>query len=192
MWARLLRPTLTRREYVGYSECAVPAPTVEALRGYKVIGIFFGADWCKPCMVFKPGLKKLYSAQAAQGADQLEIVLASRCRKAKATKKFSLGMPWRAMYHDANNKISMKSRTTALMAKFGIITIPALVLLDKRGQVICKDGRGWCAADPMGLAFPWRGKAKGGPVARAVVHFDLPPAKQGQQPASPTQILPPN
>ncbi len=137
-------------------------------------------------------LEKLYSAQAAQGADRLEIVLASRCRKAKATKYFSLGMPWRAMYHDANNKIGMKSRTTALMAKFGITTIPALVLLDERGQVICKDGRGWCAADPMGLAFPWRGKAKGGPVARAVVNFDLPPAERGQQPASPARILPPN
>jgi hypothetical protein len=89
-------------------------------------------------------------------------------------------MPWWAMYHDVNDEISMKSRTTALMAKFGITTIPALVLLDEHGQVICKDGRGWCAADPMGLAFPWRGKAKGGPVARAVVNFDLPPAKRGR------------
>jgi hypothetical protein len=143
-------------------------------------------------MEFKPGLEKLYSVQAAQGADRLEIVLASGCCEAKATKHFSLEMPWRAMCHDANNEIGMKSRTTALMAKFGIITIPALVLLEERGKVICKDGRGWCAADPMGLAFPWRGKAKGGPVARAVVHFDLPPAKQDQRPASPTRILPPN
>jgi hypothetical protein len=37
------------------------------------------------------------------------------------------------MYHDANNEVGMKMRTTALMAKFGITTIPALVLLDKRG-----------------------------------------------------------
>jgi hypothetical protein len=96
------------------------------------------------------------------------------------------------MYHDVNDEISMKSRTTELMAKFGITTIPALVLLDERGQVICKDGRGWCAADPMGLALPWRGKAKGGLVARAVVNFDLPPAEQGRQPASPARILPPN
>jgi hypothetical protein len=165
---------------------------VEALQGYKVIGIFFGADWCKPCMEFKPGLEKLYLAQAAQGTDRLEIVLASSCREEKATKHFSLGMPWRAMCHDANNKIGMKLRTTALMAKFGIITIPALVLLDERGQVICKYGRGWCAADPMGLAFPWWGKAKGGPVAPAVVHFDLPPAERDRRPASPTRILPPN
>ncbi len=102
MWARLLGPTLTRREYVGYSKCAVPAPTIKALRGYKVIGISFGADWCKPCMEFKLVLKKLFSAQAAQGADRLEIVLASSCREAKATKYFGLGMPWRAMYEQQN------------------------------------------------------------------------------------------
>jgi hypothetical protein len=133
---------------------------VEALRGYKVIGIFFGVDWCKPCMEFKPVLKKLYLAQVAQGADRLEIVLASRCREAKATKYFGLGMPWRAMYHDANDEIGMKLRMTALMAKFGITTIPALVLLDKRGQVICKDGRGWCAADPNGVSISMAGKGQ--------------------------------
>jgi hypothetical protein len=91
MWARLAGPTLTRQAYVGYSKCAVLAPTVEPLRGYKVIGIFFGADWCKPCMEFKPVLEKLYLVQAAQGADRLEIVLASRCCKAKATKIFWSG-----------------------------------------------------------------------------------------------------
>jgi hypothetical protein len=59
------------------------------------------------------------------------------------------------MYHDANNKVGMNTRTTALMAKLGVTTISALILLDKRGHVICTEGRGWCVADPKGLAFPW-------------------------------------
>jgi hypothetical protein len=42
-------------------------------------------------------------------------------------------MSWLLMYHNANDKVGMKTRTMALMAKFGITTIPALVLLDKRG-----------------------------------------------------------
>jgi hypothetical protein len=61
------------------------------------------------------------------------------------------------MYHDTDNKVGMNTRMTALMAKFGVTTIPALVLLDKRGQVICAEGRGWCVADPKGLAFPCAG-----------------------------------
>ncbi len=98
-------------------------------------------------------------------------------------------MPWLAMYHDVNNKVGMNTRMTALMAKFGVTTIPALILLDKRGQVICAEGRGWCVADPKGLAFPWRGKPTVGPVAWAVVSFNLPPTKQVQQPESLAQIL---
>ncbi len=94
------------------------------------------------------------------------------------------------MYHDANNKVGMKMTTTVLMAKFGITTIPALVLLDKRGQVICAEGSRMCGADPKGLAFPWRDQPRVGPVARAVVNFDLPPAERTQQPASPAGILP--
>jgi hypothetical protein len=139
----LLGPNLTRWEYVGYSKCAVSSPTVKALWGYNVVGFFFGANWCKLCLEFIPVLIRLYLAQAAEGAHRLEFVLlVSRCREAKATKYYGLGMPWLSMYHNANNKVSMKTRMTALMAKFGITTIPALVLLDERGQVICAEGRG--------------------------------------------------
>ncbi len=46
-------------------------------------------------------------------------------------------MLWRAMYHNANNKVGMNTRMTVLMAKFGVTTIPALILLDKRRHVIC-------------------------------------------------------
>jgi hypothetical protein len=105
-------------------------------------------------------LDKLYSAQAAEGTHRLEIVLVSWCREAKATKYYGLGMPWLAMCHDANDEVGMNTKTTALMAKFGVTTIPALILLDKRGQVICAEGKGWCVADPKGLAFPWREKPR--------------------------------
>jgi hypothetical protein len=185
VWETLLGPKLTKRKHLGYSECAVSSPTVKALQGYDVVGLLFGTDWCKPCSEFIPVLDRLYLEQAAQGAHWLEIVLVSRCRDAKATKYYGLGMPWRVMYHDANNKVGMNTRMTVLMAKFEVTTIPALILLDKRGHLICAEGRGWCVADPKGLAFPWREKTTVGPVGRAVVNFDLPPAKQGQQPEPP-------
>jgi thiol-disulfide isomerase/thioredoxin len=154
-----------------------------------MVGLLFGADWCKPCLKFIPVLDRLYSVQAARGAHRLEIVLVLHCREAKATKYYGLGMLWLAMYHNADNEVGMNTRTTALMAKFGVTTIPALILLDQCRQVICAEGRGWCVADPKGLAFPWRGKTTVGPVAQAVVSFDLPLGKQGQQPEFPARIL---
>jgi thiol-disulfide isomerase/thioredoxin len=149
VWETLLGANLTRREYVGYSKCTVLSLTVKTLQGYNVVGLFFGADWCKPCLELIPVLDRLYLAQAARGAHRLEIVLVLHCQEAKATKYYGLGMPWLAMYHNADGKVGMNTRTTALMAKFGVTNIPALVLLDKRGQVICTEGRGWCVADPV-------------------------------------------
>ncbi len=42
-------------------------------------------------------------------------------------------MPWFSMCHDTNDKVGMNTRTSELMAKFGITAIPAHVLLDERG-----------------------------------------------------------
>jgi hypothetical protein len=137
-----------------------------------------------------PVLERLYTMQKAQGADQLEVVLVSWCREAKAMKYYSLAMPWLSMWHDANNKHGMKVRTMALIAQFGISTIPALVLLDKRGHVICPEARSWVNADPKGKAFPWRETAEApmsGPAARAVLNFDLPPTKQPKLLVPPAQ-----
>jgi thioredoxin-related protein len=40
------------------------------------------------------------------------------------------------MWHDAADEAAMTARTSGLMAKFGITSIPALVLLDAGGRVI--------------------------------------------------------
>jgi hypothetical protein len=78
-------------------------------------------------------LERLYTAQKARRAGLLEFVLVSRCREAKATEDYSLTMPWMSIWHNANDKVGMKARTKALMEKFNVHTIPALVLLDKGG-----------------------------------------------------------
>ncbi len=43
-----------------------------------------------------------------------------------------------------------------LMTKFGITPIPALILLDIWGGLICADARDKCVADPDGRSFLWR------------------------------------
>jgi hypothetical protein len=64
-------------------------------------------------------------------------------------------MPWLSMWHDADDKMGMKACTLALMAKYDITSIPALVLLDKCKGVICADARDKCVTDLEGQAFPW-------------------------------------
>ena len=58
---------------------------------------------------------------------------------------------WTAMPHDT----SVGPRGKALLARFSVTTIPALVLLDGNGRVICTDACIRLAADPTGLGFPW-------------------------------------
>jgi nucleoredoxin len=135
----MLGPTLTRMEHVGFSMMAIPEPTETTLHGHAVIGLYFGADWCQPCLVFTPVLERLYLARRARGADQFEVVLVSRCQEAKAMKYYHEDMPWLSMWHEVDDEAGMKAHTASLMAKFGITSIPALVLLEKRGGLICAD-----------------------------------------------------
>ncbi len=165
---------------MGFSMMAIPGPTEIALHGHAVIGLYFSADWCRQCSVFTPVLERLYSARRAQGADQFKIVLVSRCREAKATKYYREDMPWLSMGHEADVKAGMKAHTASLMAKFGITSIPALVLLDTCGGLIFANARDKCVADPEGWAFPWRKQSQSPATARTagrgpVVNFDLPP-----------------
>jgi hypothetical protein len=59
------------------------------------------------------------------------------------------------MWHDADDETGMEARTSGLMAKYGITSIPALILLDKRGGVICADAWDKCVVEPERCAFPW-------------------------------------
>jgi hypothetical protein len=64
------------------------------------------------------------------------------------------------MWHNADNEVGMEVRTLSLMAKYGITSIPALVLLDKHGELICADAWDKCVEDPEGQAFPWRQQSR--------------------------------
>jgi len=63
----------------------------------------------------------------------------------------------------------------ALATRFGMTTIPALVLLDSNGKVICTDARIRLAADPTGLKFPWPALA-GGRRKTPTVNFAMGPS----------------
>ncbi len=169
-----LGPTLAVHDAHGYSTWDRVAPTgavlfhppsksslltKSVLKGRTVIGLYFSADWCTPCQVFNPLLKNLYSCKRAPCTDTnrnippFEVVLVSRCRDARATEHYFSTMPWAAMlYADATG-----ARGLALRDRFAITTIPALVLLDGEGAVLCRNAHERLRDDPLGQHFPWEG-----------------------------------
>ncbi len=112
--------------------------TCEVLRGQTSVGLYFSANWCAPCAGFTPILTTFYKKRKKLGPERspFEAVIASRCKTKANTEQYYSNMPWTAMAH----KDSMGSRGQELMAKFGGVTIPALVLLDGMGVVTCRDG----------------------------------------------------
>ena len=80
------------------------------------------------------------------------VVFISRCASAEDTKQYFGKMPyWMAMPHEA----AAGQRGAGLSAKFDLATIPALLLLDGNGNLICQDPCICLIADPTGINFPW-------------------------------------
>ncbi len=99
---------------------------------------------------------------------------------------FSKMPNWTAMLH----KMVAGPCGKALLARFGVTTIPALVLLDSNGRVICTDACIRLAADPTGIGFPWQAPAgarrRTPTVDFAVGPAEAPSARSYQAPSLPT------
>jgi len=118
----------------------------------KVVGLYFSAHWCPPCQQFTPLLKKTYEDLKAQGKE-LEIVYVSSDKTEEEFNKYLGAMPWVAVPYDD------VKRRTQLQVGLGVNGLPTLILVDKDGSVINRNGRSAVAADPAGADFPWRPKA---------------------------------
>jgi thiol-disulfide isomerase/thioredoxin len=189
-WITELGGFLTVHDSHGYSRWEKLATTDSVVRGRTVVGLYFSADWCQPCKLFTPLLKKLHVGTRAHCTDAnrnippFEIVLVSRCKTAKDTERYFVDMPWAAMEHNS----ATGRQGLALIKKYGVATIPALVLLDGEGALICNCGQEHLRKDPTGKGFPWPA-----PISRprpAQVGFVLPPRAE-VVPKKPTGKPPP-
>jgi thiol-disulfide isomerase/thioredoxin len=128
--------------------------TNEALKGKKVVGLYFSADWCGPCRQFTPELISFYERMNKRRGkkDEFEIVWISRCRDGNSYAQYFSQMPWLALPPEE----AMGQRGQLLGEKYKVQSIPSLVLLDDLGNTITIDARNKIPQDKAGIGFPWR------------------------------------
>jgi nucleoredoxin len=121
-----------------------------SLKG-KIIGLYFSASWCGPCRAFTPELVKARD----KNDDEFEVVLVGADRSAEDQQKYmeDYEMEWPAI--PFNSPLRQQ-----LGKKFGISGIPALVILDDRGNLITKNGRAQVGDDFEAALERWQ-KAAG-------------------------------
>merc|ERR1712182_85606 len=79
----------------------------------------------------------------------LEVVFVSCDKDEEQFTDYFKEMPWLAL------DFADRKRKAQLSSMFGVRGIPALVIVDKDGSVITKEGRGAVSSDPKGAKFPW-------------------------------------
>jgi hypothetical protein len=95
--------------------------------------------------------RRAHGTAASKSIPPFKVILVSQCHDAAATKQYLAKISWTAMPHAE----SSGHQGLALMEEFGVTSIPALILLDGEGAVICRDSQEHLWADPWKKNFPW-------------------------------------
>ena len=118
----------------------------EKLTG-KIIGLYFSAGWCPPCKTFSPILKDFRD----KNEEEFEVVMVSADNsKREQLKYMSDGkMKWPAF--PANS-----IESSNLYNKFGVRSIPTLIILSPNGQIISSNGRSDVSKNSSKALVTWK------------------------------------
>ena len=108
---------------------------VDTLDG-KLVGIYFSAHWCPPCRAFTPKLVEFHKAVAGAGKP-FEIVFVSSDKGEAAMMAYmkETAMPWLAVPFGS-------PKVQAIKQKFNVRGIPALIVVDAKGETVSTKARG--------------------------------------------------
>lgn len=141
-----------------------------ALEG-KVLGLYFGAKRSPPCRDFSAKLASWYPALKDKG---FEIIFLSSDEDEDNFREYFGTHPWLALDFEVGRKA-----VEELALRYEIKETPSLIIIDKDGSTITKEGTEVVSKDPVGEQFPWYTKpvfdlAKGpGPLNEGAVFVAL-------------------
>ena len=115
----------------------------------KVIGLYFTASWCPPCMKFTPQLKRTYTAAIEDRHHDFEVVTCSWDQDRSQYDDYVGTMPWKRLpFRDP--------RIDELNHAYGVSSIPTLIIVRARdGKVINRNARDMVAVDNRCSYWPW-------------------------------------
>lgn len=127
----------------------------DALKSKDYIVLYFSAHWCGPCRHFTPQFSKWYEKVSAI-RDDFEIVFISKDQSREQMKDYFKTMSFKAFDIYGEDVGQRKFLVEFLSRKFGVQGIPTVVIVDKNGEVVCKDARGRIMQDSdcTGEGFP--------------------------------------
>jgi thiol-disulfide isomerase/thioredoxin len=112
----------------------------------KVIVLNFWASWCPPCRVEAPDLESVYKAEAARGLRMVGVdVKDTRSWAESFIKDKALSYP---MLWDPESRIALAIRN------FPVGTIPATLVIDRRGRVAALYARPILRSDLLSAIKP--------------------------------------
>jgi thiol-disulfide isomerase/thioredoxin len=122
------------------------ALTLDDLRSFDIVGIYFSANWCRPCQKFTPLLARLFKDIESNG-QKFGVVFVSSDRDEASFHQYFRKMPWVALDYYQRGMQEM------LSTAFRVRGIPTLVLVDpKTGNFTTKGDK----IIALGAAaFPW-------------------------------------
>lgn len=122
--------------------------TLAVLDPSDIVCFYFSAHWCPPCRNFTPILAGYYSNWKKNGLN-VEIIFVSSDSDNKSFQEYYATMPWLAI-----NKTNVDA-IEYLNDVYQISGIPSLIVLDRMGNVIDKNGRDTVVNEKEGSVEKW-------------------------------------
>ena len=147
----IISSRLARMDLIGKAAPAIEATDVDGKKvslgapelSGKVVLIDFWATNCRPCLEEMPRLKKLYQELHPAGFEIVGISLDEDADRVKLFRERQK-LPWQQVLAGGGSDLGEESpvEKSPIVKKYGVKTIPALIVIDRDGKVAQVDVHG--------------------------------------------------